>query len=292
MCLLKTCQINFLLLYVQDKFHEFLFRFTILRSFGATHFPLHSNQKCRKVIFGFCRFKMADDTVPACDTLSHHVIPTERVGALNVWVQGDLSLAQKQESRDSYCTFLTVHDVGVNHNAWLRFINSPAMAQIREKAVFLHVDLMGQEDQAEDVTKDYPSMQEIGEDLVNVLDTLRVKCVIGLGEGAGANILLRFGAMHVTRCLGIICINPNPTPQSLLGGIMDKVLKMRIGDKPMTAEQKQMNQKNVQKLMDAFEARSDVTPIIEKSLKCECMLLAGAKAEMHVKGLDAIFGFW
>jgi len=236
-------------------------------------------------------FKMADDTVPACDTLSHHVIPTERVGALNVWVQGDLSLAQKQESRDSYCTFLTVHDVGVNHNAWLRFINSPAMAQIREKAVFLHVDLMGQEDQAEDVTKDYPSMQEIGEDLVNVLDTLRVKCVIGLGEGAGANILLRFGAMHVTRCLGIICINPNPTPQSLLGGIMDKVLKMRIGDKPMTAEQKQMNQKNVQKLMDAFEARSDVTPIIEKSLKCECMLLAGAKAEMHVKGLDAIFGF-
>merc|ERR1711953_1270258 len=72
-------------------------------------------------------FKMADDTVPACDTLSHHVIPTERVGALNVWVQGDLSLAQK-----------------------------------REKAVFLHVDLMGQEDQAEDVTKDYPSMQEIG----------------------------------------------------------------------------------------------------------------------------------
>merc|ERR1712038_253988 len=232
-----------------------------------------------------------EEAVPACDTISHHVIPTERVGALNVWVQGDLSLAQKQESRDSYCTFLTVHDVGVNHNAWLRFMNSPSMAQIREKAVFLHVDLLGQEDQAEDVTKDYPSMQEIGEDLVNVLDTLRVKCVIGLGEGAGANILLRFGAMHVTRCLGIICINPNPTPQSLLGGIMDKVLKMRIGDKPMTAEQKQMNQKNVQKLMEAFESRSDVVPILEKSLKCEAMLPAGAKAEAHVKGLDAIFGY-
>ena len=67
---------------------------------------------------------------------------------------------------------------------------------------------------------------------------------------------------------------------------------MRIGDKPMTAEQKQMNQKNVQKLMEAFESRSDVVPILEKSLKCEAMLLAGAKAEAHVKGLDAIFGYW
>ena len=102
---------------------------------------------------------MADDTAPACDTISHHVIPTERAGALNVWVQGDLSLAQNKESRDSYCTFLTVHDVGVNHNSWLRFMNSPSMAQIREKAVFLHVDLLGQEDQAEDLEKDYPSMQ-------------------------------------------------------------------------------------------------------------------------------------
>ena len=102
---------------------------------------------------------MADDTAPACDTISHHVIPTERAGALNVWVQGDLSLAQSKESRDSYCTFLTVHDVGVNHNSWLRFMNSPSMAQIREKAVFLHVDLLGQEDQAEDLEKDYPSMQ-------------------------------------------------------------------------------------------------------------------------------------
>ena len=60
--------------------------------------------------------------------------------------------------------------------------------------------------------------------MVNVLDTLRVKCVIGLGEGAGANILLRFGAMHVTRCLGIICINPNPAAATLLGGIMVKLI--------------------------------------------------------------------
>jgi len=230
-----------------------------------------------------------EDTIPACDTIHHHVVPTERCGALNVWVQGDLSLAQKTESRDSYCTFLTIHDVGVNHNTWLRFANSPAMAQIREKAIFIHVDLLGQEDGAEDLDKAYPPIQDIGEDLVNILDTLRVKCVVGLGEGAGANILLRFGAMHVTRCLGILCINPNPAAATILGNLLERVKSMRIGDKPMTAEQKQMNQKNVSKLLEAFENRSDVVPIIERSLKCDAVMLVGKKAENHVKGLEAIF---
>ena len=52
---------------------------------------------------------------------------------------------------------------------------------------------------------------QIGEDLVNVLDNLRVKMVIGLGDGAGANIFARFAAMHAPRCLGIVLINPTPT---------------------------------------------------------------------------------
>ena len=48
--------------------------------------------------------------------------------------------------------------------------------------------------------------------------------VIGLGEGAGANIMLRFGAMHVTRCLGVVCINPNEVAASLLENLMVKFL--------------------------------------------------------------------
>ena len=43
----------------------------------------------------------------------------------------------------------------------------------------------------------------------------------------------------------------------------------------MTAEQKQMNQKNVSKLLEAFENRSDVVPIIERSLKCDAVMLVG-----------------
>ena len=53
----------------------------------------------------------------------------------------------------------------------------------------------GQEDGADEI-KSFPSMQEIGEDLVNILDTLRVKVVIGLGEGITRFIytyIIRYG---------------------------------------------------------------------------------------------------
>jgi hypothetical protein len=39
----------------------------------------------------------------------------------------------------------------------------------------------------------------MGEDLVSVLDQLKIKCCIGIGDGAGANIIVRFGMKHVTR---------------------------------------------------------------------------------------------
>ena len=35
-------------------------------------------------------------------------------------------------------------------------------------------------------------LQELGGDLVCVLDQLKIKLVLGLGEGAGANILARW----------------------------------------------------------------------------------------------------
>lgn len=51
-----------------------------------------------------------------------------------------------------------------------------------------------------------------------------------------------------------------------------------------------MNQNNVAKFLEAFEARSDVIPVVEKS-NCDAMLIAGAKADTHVKGIDNIFGY-
>ncbi len=49
-----------------------------------------------------------------------------------------------------------------------------------------------------------------------MLDNLRVKMVIGLGDGAGANIFARFAAIHGPRCLGVVLINPTSTPATFM----------------------------------------------------------------------------
>ena len=77
--------------------------------------------------------------------------------------------------------------------------------------------------------------------------------------------------------------NNHSTHATLLYGLQDRVKNMGK-DKPLTAEQKQMNQNNVAKFAGAFLNRSDVVPIVEKSLKCETMLMAGAKSDVQVKG--------
>ena len=52
----------------------------------------------------------------------------------------------------------------------------------------------GQEPGAEDLHPDFvfPKMGELGLGLVTVLDHLRISRVVGLGDGAGANIIARY----------------------------------------------------------------------------------------------------
>lgn len=66
-------------------------------------------------------------------------------------------------------------------------------------------------------------MQQISEDLPTVLDKLDVKLVIGLGEGAGANILARFGMAAPTRCMGLILIHCTASTASVMEHFKDKV---------------------------------------------------------------------
>lgn len=66
-------------------------------------------------------------------------------------------------------------------------------------------------------------MKTITYGLVEVLDSLRVQYVIGMGEGAGANILARFGMDHPQRCLGLILIHCTSTVAGVMEYFRDKV---------------------------------------------------------------------
>lgn len=66
----------------------------------------------------------------------------------------------------------------------------------------------------------------LGEDLVSVLDTLHIRYVIGLGEGAGANVVARFGLAHPSRVLGLILINCTGSAVSVRENFKSKVSAM------------------------------------------------------------------
>jgi protein NDRG1 len=126
--------------------------------------------------------------------------------------------------------FLTVHDIGTNHSSFRDFTELPCMSEFLARSIFIHLDLPGQEDHAPDYNAViFPTLQQMGtsfvllllwsaldalltlitrfftqgEELVpKVLDELKVALIVGIGEGAGANVLVRFALAHQQRTLG------------------------------------------------------------------------------------------
>lgn len=153
-------------------------------------------------------------------------IQTERSGVLTVHVQGDLS---QQEKR---AVFLTVHDLGCNHNSIQTFVNLACMQEIKDRSVFIHVDVPGHEDNSGDLPDsfNFPSLQTLGEDLVAILDLLHVRYVIGFGEGAGANVIARFGIAHQSRTIGLILINCTASARSVKENFKAKFMNWKGKD--------------------------------------------------------------
>lgn len=207
----------------------------------------------------------------------HHVVPTERCGALNIYVQGELDEARKD--KDNKCVFLTVHDIGGDHRSFENFINNDAFEDIRSRTIFIHVDVPGQEPGAADIDDSigFPTLQALGEDLVTVLDQLRLKYCIGVGDGAGANIIARFGMMHVTRCLGVILCNPTANTVSLMDNIKDKVMSKWKGGASAKGECRP-NEKNMKLFASAYLNRTHISASLAKNLRCDALLVVGAKA--------------
>ncbi|XP_043651590.1 exocyst complex component 4 isoform X6 [Drosophila teissieri] len=112
------------------------------------------------------------------------------------------------------------------------------MTEIKERSCFIHVDVPGHADNSEALVDGFPfpSLQSLGEDLVTVLDYLHVKYVIGLGEGAGANVLARFGLAHPSRVLGLILINATGSAASVLQSFKNKFISWKSDEVAQSAE--------------------------------------------------------
>ncbi|CAB3227982.1 unnamed protein product [Arctia plantaginis] len=163
-----------------------------------------------------------------------YVVSTDRSGDIHVHVQGIVPQHNRGDlsQQDKRCVFLTVHDLGTNHSSMVDFANSPAMSEIKERSCFIHIDVPGHEEGSPDLPDSYqfPSLQTLGEDLITVLDFLHVRYAVGLGEGAGANILARCGLAHPRRLLGLILVNCTASTSSVADAFRSRFSRWRGTD--------------------------------------------------------------
>ncbi|KAK5979982.1 N-myc downstream regulated [Trichostrongylus colubriformis] len=228
-------------------------------------------------------------------------VQTQNCGVLHVYVQGNL------EERNGKTIILTCHDVGTNYKTFVRFVNHPSMADVKNKSIFLHVCVPGQEDNAADYIGEFPTLDQIASDLNHVLDKLDVKSCIVFGEGAGANILCRFAMANPNRILGTILVHCTSTTAGIVEYCKDKVINMRLENDIMTdgaweylvthkfgtaadvnKKDRQMyvdelkrtlNPRNLSKYLLSFTKRTDLSGSIGTKLdNVDTLLVSGSKA--------------
>jgi len=253
------------------------------------------------------RLNSRDSLTPVLLTpMQHHVVNCPHIGPVHVHVQGIRSAKE--------VAILTVHDLGCDHSMYLEFVDHPKMVPIRKRSVWVHVDVPGQGFDEPDLPADYqfPTMQQIGEDLITILDELQLKQVVCFGEGAGANILARFAMAHISRVLGICLLHATGTSAGFFESIKDRFVTWKLdqdrisqsaanylilhrfgGTKFSKANDKEelstivqgyveslqskVNFKNLTKFVDAFLKRSSVTDKVE-ALKCPILLVTGQQS--------------
>jgi len=232
------------------------------------------------------------------DELQLVSVQTSKSGFLHVYIQGNI------EDRLGKTVILTVHDVGTNHKSFVRFVNHPSMAEVKAKSIFLHICVPGQEDNAPDFVGEFPTLAEMGEDLVCVLDKLDVKTCIAFGEGAGANIVCRFAMAWPNRIMGICLVHCTSTTAGIIEYCKDKLINLRLEsgslsssawdylayhklgsadkkDKHAYIEEMKttLNPKNLSKYLFSFSKRMDLSQIIGSKLDTmDALLVTGAKA--------------
>jgi hypothetical protein len=89
---------------------------------------------------------------------------------------------------------LTYHDLGLNYvSNYQAFFNYPEMREITNSFCVFHVNAPGQEEGAGPLPEgfEYPSMEQLAEQVQEVLNHFAVVRYVGVGVGLGANVLVR-----------------------------------------------------------------------------------------------------
>lgn len=235
-------------------------------------------------------------------------VNTAAVGPVNICVQGDVA--------SGLPCFVTVHDFGSNCYAFEPLLKESTMAEVVNKSVWVHIEVPGQGPNASDLPDTpFPTMDQLAASVNEVVEALGLKSVIYFGEGAGGNVLCRAVMQAPDKVLGLIAIHSTSTSAGVLETIKDKWMswKMQQGgldptveeylvmykygrfieeetDETQAAERQAMvnkylselkgriNPKNLDKFMNTFLNRTDISAQLKEKLDCDTLVVVGSKS--------------
>lgn len=114
-----------------------------------------------------------------------------------------------QEINNSRPVIITYHDLGLNYvSNFQAFFNFPDFKELSASFPIFHINAPGQEDGAEPLAGDYeyPSMEQLAEQVQEVINHFKIVKYIGIGVGLGANVLTRHALAYPERveCLALV----------------------------------------------------------------------------------------
>ncbi|XP_049533369.1 protein NDRG3 isoform X4 [Anopheles darlingi] len=212
----------------------------------------------------------------ACDLRR---VPTDK-GDILVAVQGDTTKP----------AIVTYHDLGLNYaSSFAGFFNFPTMRALLDNFCVYHVNAPGQEEGAPTFPEDYvyPTFDELGAQLLFVMTHFNLKSIIGLGVGAGANILARFALANPDKVGALCLINCSSTAagwiewgyqllntrnlrtKGMTQGVLDYLMWHHFGRNPEERNldlvqlyksnfERSINPVNLAMLIDAYIKRTDL----------------------------------
>lgn len=113
-------------------------------------------------------------------------------------------------SAPSRPVILTYHDLGLNYiSNYQAFFNFPDMKEIVSDFCVFHINAPGQEEGAAPLPEDYeyPSMEQLAEQVQEILNHFNLVKYIGVGVGLGANVLTRHALSYPERVDCMMLIN-------------------------------------------------------------------------------------
>ncbi|KRZ96976.1 Uncharacterized protein T08_11255 [Trichinella sp. T8] len=159
------------------------------------------------------------------------------------------------DERQGKTIFITCHDIGANYKSLAQYVMNPCMTDVRNKSIFLHVCVVGQEDNAPNLPNDFvfPTLDKIAEDLsLFQMIGRKLSCHVMNQSAFDYLIFHKFGSTA----------DDNP----------EKVAAY------LTHVKEKLNPYNMSLYLDSFMRRTDLSTDLAEKLQVDALLVVGSRA--------------